>query len=778
MSLLGTRAPRTDGLAKVTGEAIYGVDHEEPGMIWGVLVRSQVSAGRILSVDTSRAAQMSGVVAVVTSADAPDTRAGWVLREQRLFAEDVLRYEGEPIAAVAAETLEEARAAAAAIRVEIEPLAPVTDLRGAMRPDARVLHPDWRTYQPSMGSDYPRHDNVAAEMIYDPPGVDEAFAVAAHIVEDEFTAQRQYQAYIEPKSAVGIYRDGRYVVHTAHQYPFNVRDRVAQFMGVRPSEVRVIGHVIGGAFGAKLDASLEPYAVFLSKASRGRPVKLVNSRTEDLLACPARENATLRLRSALDAEGNVIAREMDVVADNGAYSGEMPWLASLPLHLARGVYRCGPTRVVSRLVYTNTTPTGAFRGVNGCYLYHAVERHTDHIAQTLGVDRREYRLRHLFGDGEVLLNEQTLHDAGILREGFERIEAVAPWSSLGKGSNGKLRGVGIGAAWWLTNPMPGTATLKLNEDGTIGVITAATDNGSGAVSLGVTQVVAAELGVRPEDVLVTMPDTDVAGYDSGSQGSRTTHIVGKAASIAAEEVRRKIRDVAANLLEANPDDLVLNQGKVAVAGSPSSSVSLAEVAMTATWTVGPITGTGSYTTPAPECNPACASGLLFPAMTTPTYHVHLAEVDVDPVTGNVAVTRYVVAQECGKVISDDGVYGQVSGGVTQGIGYALFESLRIGEDGRYRERTLEAYRLPLAADVPRVEFIPLEHADEAGPFGAKGVGECSVLLPAAVIANAVSDAIGRPLNAIPITPEDVLMAIHEGPREATAVAIGAAGAKR
>lgn len=760
MSLLGTRTPRTDGLAKARGEAVYGVDYEEPGMLWGALIRSPVPAGNLLSVDPSRAAQMPGVVAVVTSADAPDTRAGWVLREQRLFATGVVRYEGEPIAAVAAETLEQARAAAAAVVVEIEPLTPVVDLRAAMAPDARVLHPDWQSYEPALGVDYPRSGNVAAEMISDPGGVDEAFASAARVIEDEFVAQRQYQAYIEPKCAVGIYRDGRYVVHTAHQYPFNVRDRVAQFLGVRPSDVRVIGHVIGGGFGAKLDASLEPYAVFLSKTAGGRPVKLVNTRPEDMLVCPVRENAITRIRSAVDAEGNVLAREFDVVADNGAYSGEMPWLASLPLHLARGVYRAGPTRVVSRLVYTNTTPTGAFRGVNGAYLYHAVERHTDHIADEVGVDRREYRLRHLFDDGEVLLNGQTLHDAGILREGFDAVEKVAPWSSLGKSRNGRLRGVGVAAAWWLTNPMPGAVTLKVNEDGTIGVITAANDNGSGAVSLGVTQVVAKELGVRPADVIVTMPDTDIAGYDGGSQGSRTTHIVGKASSIAAEEVRRKIKDVAANLLEANPDDLVLEDGQVSVAGSPTKAVSLAAVAATATWTVGPITGTGSYTTPPPEFNPACASGLLFPAMTTPTYHVHLAEVEVDPVTGNVAVTRYVVAQEVGTVINDDGTYGQIAGGVTQGIGYALFESLRIDDNGRYRERNLETYRLPLALDIPRVEFIPLEHPDEAGPFGAKGVGECSVLLPAAAIANAVSDAVGQPFNKIPITPEDVLDALH------------------
>jgi len=291
------------------------------------------------------------------------------------------------------------------------------------------------------------------------------------------------------------------------------------------------------------------------------------------------------------------------------------------------------------------------------------------------------------------------------------------------------------------------------------VITAANANGSGAVSLCATQIVAEKLGVPPEDVYITMPDTDAAGFDAGSQGSRTTRVVGKAASIAADEVIGKIKQTAAELLEAAPADVVIADGTVFVAGSPDASLALADVAAAATWTVGPIQGTGSFLTQFPEFNPGCATGLMFPSFPTPTYHVHLAEVEVDPVTGNVEVTRYVVAQEVGKIISPSGAYGQVAGGVTQGIGYALYESLQIGADGRYRERNLENYRLPLSVDIPRVEFYPLEHPDPDGPFGAKGVGECSVLLPAAVIANAVSDAVGAPFDDLPITPEKVLKAI-------------------
>ena len=298
-----------------------------------------------------------------------------------------------------------------------------------------------------------------------------------------------------------------------------MRDRVAQFLDIRPSQIRVIGHTIGGGFGAKLDASMEPHACALSKAAGGLPVKIVNTRVEDMLTCPSREDAITRIRTALDKDGNMIARELVVIAGNGAYSGEMPWLASIALHCARGVYRVGPTRVKSLLIYTNTAPTGAFRGVNGVYLYHAVERHMDHIAGLLGRDRRQYRLEHLFQSGEVLLNDQVLDDAGILQEAFDVLEGAAPWEERLAATAGPMKGVGIGAALWVTNPMPGTATVKLNEDGTVGVITAANDNGSGAVTLGITQIVAEKLGVQPTDVYVTMPDTDVAGFDAVLRGA-------------------------------------------------------------------------------------------------------------------------------------------------------------------------------------------------------------------------------------------------------------------
>lgn len=755
-SLIGAGAVRGDARSKVTGEAVYGVDYSETGMLHARLLRSPLPAGRIVKLDVTGAEQLPGVHAVLTAEDMPVPRGGAVVRDQPLFASSVVRYEGEPVAGVVADTEELARRAVEAIVLEIEPLVPLGDVETALAPGARLVHEEWERYERTL--DYPRGGNVAAEVAADPDpeAFERAFAQAAAVVEGEYRTQRQYQAYLEPKSAVARWEDRRYIVHTASQFPFNVRDQVAQFLGVRASDVRVVGHHIGGGFGAKLDAALETYAALFARRA-GRPVKLVNERTEDMLTCGSRENAIVRLRTALAADGTILGRDVEVLMDNGAYCGEVPYMASLPMHVFGQVYRAGAARVRCRLVYTNTAPTGAFRGVSGNYLYFALERHMDECARRLGLDRRAFRLHNLLKDGDASLTGQVLDDAGVLAEAFDRVEQVAPWSEVTSrpASPSKLHGVGIAAVTWLTNPGPGSVTLKLNEDGTLGLVSGATDNGSGAVTMAVTQIAAEELGLRPEDVVIRMPDTDAAGYDSGSQGSRTTHIVGRATRTAAAEVREKIFATASRLLEADTADLELADGTVRVKGSPARAVPLAEIAIEAVWSSGPIVGTGAYATPAPAYNPGCASGLLFPTFPTPTYHVHLAEVEVDTVTGEVSVVRYVVAQEVGKAINPVGVRGQIQGGVAQGLGYALYEGLEIS-GSRYLQRTLETYRLPLAVDVPDVEILLLEHGDPAGPFGARGVAEPPIVPVAAAIGNAVADAIGRPIDRVPIRPDDIL----------------------
>ena len=757
MTAVGLSTPRSDADAKVRGLATYGVDYREVGMLHARLLRSPVAAGRIIRLDVTEARSNPGVHAVVTAAEVPGHRNGLVLLDTPFFAGDMVLYEGEPIAMVVADTPRQAELAVETIGLDIEELEPVSNVAEALQPGARLLHPDLDSYGaiPGVGP-WPKGGNCGGVLTSDPGGVDEAFEGADTVVEDIYTVPRQYQAYLEPKSATASYDGWRWTLHVSHQFPYKARSRVAQALGVTDSRIRVVGHHIGGGFGARLDLGLEQYAA-IGASLTGRTVQLINDRVEDLISCMSRENATIRVRSGVTKQGRIVAREFECLMDAGAYSGDTPYLTSIALLMAGSVYRVGPTRVTAKSVYTNTAPSGAFRGVSGTYLCFALERHTDRLAQAIGMDRREFRMRNLFESGDSMLNGQTLDDADILREAFDRVEEIAPWNETGKGP---LKGVGLAAVIWLTNPLAGSATLSIQEDGALGVSTAATENGSGAVTMGLRQIAAAEFGLDAEQVFVTSPDTDTQPFDAGSQGSRTTHVVGMAIKAAAKQLKPRLINIASGLLRAPPDDLELGGGNVCVRDEPSRSVSLAEVARTGLGVGGPLSATGTYSVPLPKWDPDSAQGLMFPVFPVPTYHVHLAEVEVDPDDGSVRVTRYVVAQEVGRMINPDGVYGQIQGGVAQGMGYALWEGLE-SRDGRYTRRTLESYGLPLAVDIPDVEIIVLEHPCEAGPFGAKGVAEPPIVPVAAAIANAVSDATGSDITRLPIDPEELLLALDK-----------------
>ena len=363
----------------------------------------------------------------------------------------------------------------------------------------------------------------------------------------------------------------------------------------------------------------------------------------------------------------------------------------------------------------------------------------------------------MYRDGDRFPNGQRLDDVA-LAEGFERVEAVAPWAQVS--APRPFHGVGIAAVTWLTNPLAGSATVKLNEDGTLGLITAATDIGTGAVATGVVQVLAEELGVDPADVVVHAPDTDAAPFDGGAQGSRTLFNAGNAVRRAAGDVREQVRELAADMMEAAPPDLEIAAGHVQVRGAPSKRVSLAEVAQAALERTGPIAASGSSVSNPVDIDPRTMTGAFFTHFNAPTFHVHLAEVEVDPHTGRVQILRYIVAQDVGRAINPSAIEGQIHGGVAQGIGYALYEDIHL-RDGLVLEGDLESYRLPGALDLPRIESILLERPHPDGPFGAKGAGEPPIVPVAAAVANAVSDAIGAPITQLPITPFAVLAAIRE-----------------
>lgn len=390
----------------------------------------------------------------------------------------------------------------------------------------------------------------------------------------------------------------------------------------------------------------------------------------------------------------------------------------------------------------------------------AQESHLDSIARRIGVDRRELRLRNVLRAGEAMVNGQVLPDAALL-DAMASVQHRMPWDpDRPAATPGALRGTAVVPLTWLTNPGPAEASISLNEDGTVLVTTAATDIGTGAVVTGIRQIVAARLGVDVRDVIISTPDTDSAGFDNGAQGSRTTYGSGAAADQAAVDLKDLILRAAADQLEVHEADLVLSGGVVSVAGNPSTSLTLAAVSAAAMWTTGPLSATGRFVSPPAPFDAGCFVGSLFSTINGTSSHAHAAEVEVDPHTGAVTVLRYVVAQDVGTAINPAMITGQVHGAVAQGLGYALYEALRVGDDGQVLDRTLSTYRVPTALDVPPVDLAILEIPGSNGALGVKGAAEPPIVPVAAVIACAVADAIGVTVRELPMSPFAVLAALR------------------
>lgn len=745
---------RRDAADKLRGRTRYTVDRYLPGMLHAAVLRAGVPSGRIVRLDTSRAARMPGVRAIVTAADAPGMM-GIGIADHPLFARDVIRYDGEPLAAVAAGTLAQAQAALAAIGVEIEPLPAVITMADALASDAPLVHPNWRDYEVLLEGGA-RKGNVAWEATVVRGNVDAAFARAdVEIIESSFRVGRQNHVAFEPRAVVASYEDGRFHIETSTQVPWGIRNATARLLGVPASQVRVTVPPVGGGFGLKFDLAIEPFAALLARAS-GRPVRLVNSREEEMLTCLFRENADIRIRSAVTHEGEIVGREAVVLMDCGAYGGEQIFLTTMTAHTLGGNYRLGAVRLASRAIYTNTTPNGAFRCCNGVYNIFALERHTDEIAARIGMDPLLFRRRNVLGDKDLGATGQVF-EADVLRPMLDRMDtlrdAAAPPPAR---TDGRLYGRATTVGTWFVFVGPSAATVNMNADGTATLVTSGVEIGSGSMMQSLPQIVASTLGIAPESVIVRAADTDAAGYDVGVGGGRTTVSLGAASLSAAQEVRTKLLKVASDMIEAAPEDLVMRHGRIEIAGARGSGRTVAEVATCAQAKNGPVSGTGAFTGTGVAAMPGCVAGHFIDAIDIPVFAVHDCEVAVDPETGHVEVLNYRVVQDVGRALNPRAIHGQIQGGVVQGLGYALHEEVTIGSNGRVRQTGFETYRLPLALDVVPVEISLYEGAPSRGPLGTKGAGEVPILNVGAAIACAVANATGKRVQELPLTPPRVL----------------------
>jgi CO/xanthine dehydrogenase Mo-binding subunit len=744
---IGKSVPRIDGWEKVTGKAVFCTDIIRPGMLWGKILYSDRSHARIIRIDAGRALALDGVRAVVTADDAPTVLFGLYLRDRLIFARGRVRHVGEPVAAVAAVTERIAAQALRLIHVEYEDLPAVFDPTAALEPGAPVIHPDVGSY----GGIYPwiKYGNVCMEAgvgIGDP---ERGFADADYIFEDTYQTAPKYQAYLEPHACVADFdHSGRLTVWTGRQQLSVCHKELAAALNVPMTAVRVIPLWLGGGFGGKLKSHLEPIAALLARKA-GRPVKIVLSREEDFISTHPPAPFTLHLKTGVKKDGTFVAKHMEVLVDAGAYSDHTIGEAIHAISFAPGPYHIPHCSARVRDVYTNNPDWGCMRGYGALESQFATESQLDDIAARLGIDPVDLRLKNLCRDGDLKITGQRLHSVRI-RETMEAALDASAYRAK-KGRIGPHRGIGVANMMLNAGLLFSSAFVRVNEDATVTILTAITDHGTGNLTA-LCQIAAEVLGLPVDSVRVASQDSDTSPPDTGSIASRTVFDTGNAVRLAAEDVRTQLCQIAARTLNVAPDDVVFLDGRAYHRDRPDDSLTFAEMVGIALYAgQGPLLGRGSFLASAPyERLPGPGFGEHPPA--TFMFGTHVAEVEVDPVTGRAAVVDYVACHDVGQVINQAGIEGQVEGGVVQGIGCGLYERIVV-QDGRMLNPSFVDYQIPTALDVPRIKTLFIEEPDPAGPFGAKGIGEPPYIPPMPAIANAIFDAVGARVKEIPITPE-------------------------
>lgn len=740
VSVIGRPVARVEGKDKVTGQARYSADVHLPGTLWGAILRSHLPHARVVHVDTTRARGVPGVYAVLTGQDLGGRRYGRSIADIPILAHERVRFVGDPVAAVAAEDRDAAEEALTLIDVEFEELPAVFDPREAMQPHAPILHPEYPSYH-GANRDMPSVRNLCSYMLKSKGDVEQGFREADLVLEHTYCTPMQHQGYIEPHSClVSTESDGSVRIWASNKAPFVTRDLLSRDLGLAADQVILEPTTVGGDFGGKGSPMQIPIGYFLSRAT-GRPIRLIMTSSEEFLAANPRHPAWITTRTGLSRDGTLVAREVKIVFSSGAYGGYKPIpgaVLAAELH-ALGVYRIPHTRFECWIVYTNHVPCGHMRSPGGVQAVFASEVDIDRLAQAVGMDPIEFRLRNGVEEGDVgPLGERWTSIR--LKECLRAVRKASGWDrpkprNVGRGVAVCQSGAGYGGS---------SAVVKVNPDGTATLVTGVNDQGSGALTMQV-QVVAHELQLPLERVRLLVAGTDSGPWDSGSSASRVTHVAGQATIRACADVRQKLAAAAAECLGCQKNDVELVAGDFRNRNRPFVQVAFGEVAAKACAGGEPVSGYGRY-----EHWGDMPSGTSFVAQ--------VVEVKVDPETGQVHLRRVSAATDVGTVINPIAVTGQLDGALIMGLGAAIMEELSLME-GRVQMGGLHEYKLPTIADIPpRVQML-ITDGEGPGPYGAKGVSELAHLPLSPAVVNAVYDAVGVRLTQLPVTAERVYEAL-------------------
>jgi carbon-monoxide dehydrogenase large subunit len=719
--IVGQPIGRLDGIDKVSGAARYSGDVTLPGVLWGKALRSPLPHARILRIDTSRAKALPRVLAVLTAQDLPDILVGRRMFDMPMLARDRVRFVGEKVAVVAAVDPDIAEEALALIDVEYEDLPAVFDPVEAIKAGAPVLHENPAAYE-GAPSERP-HPNVQSVLRFKLGDLEAGFREADRIFEHTFRTQLDHQGYLEPHAGlVAIDDDGRVQVWASNKMPFRLKELLSHALRLPPERIRVNLTPIGGDFGGKGSLMDLPLAYHLARVT-GRPVRMLMRYAEELMAGNPRHPAVITMRTGVKKDGRIVARQVKALFNSGAYAAFKPAL-SVNLggtSMGAGVYRVPNLLIEAFCVYSNNIPCGHARSPGEPQMVFAGESHMDMIARELALDPADLRRRNLLRDGDHLANGHHLEHVrasdtleAALKASHWTEPKPGPW--IGRGMAMTHRHIGVG----FTN-----ARVRLETSGTVTLSIALPDTGTGA-HLVLRQVVAEVLALPLDAVEIEIANTDDFATDSGVGGSRVTHTGGRAAYHAAEKLREQIQTEAAKH------------------GIPASA--LAAVARAA--------AKDGRTLESSHFYDAKAHGAVT------SFTAQVAEVAVDPATGQVTVRHFTTAHDVGTIINPIGHQGQIEGGLIQGLGFALIEEMKT-EEGRISTLSLGDFKLPTIQDIPPLTTVILEDPVGPGPFNAKAIGEGSISAVAPAVANAVADACGVRILDLPITAEKVFFALKE-----------------
>ena len=748
--VIGTRPVRHDGVDKVTGAARYGADISLPGMLHAKILRSPHAHARIRSIDASKAEALPGVVAVLTAADFPiiedrildfaEVQGNARMIAENLMAKDKALYMGHAVAAVCAVSPHIAAEALQLVDVDYEILPTVLTWRDAMAPDAALLHDDMTTYfrveRFARGDDTGVKSNIAGHIQHQVGDVEQGFRDADIVIEREFETQTVHQGYIEPHVSTAMWSsDGRVTVWTSTQGLFNIRAQTAAIIGVPESQVKVVPMEIGGGFGAKAITYLDPVAAVLSKKT-GKPVKVSMDRTEVFVGSGPTSATYMRCKMGVKKDGTMLAGQLYMVYEAGAFPGSPVGGGALT---GFGPYKMPHYLVDGYDVVCNKQKVQAYRAPGQPQVAFAVEAVVDELAEMLGRDPMELRLQNAVQEGDRMPNGVP-HRVFGCREMEQAMVNSDHYQTPLAGAN-RGRGIAVGFRWQAGQAS--SATINVNADGTLNLITGSVD--IGGTRTAVAMQVAETLGISVERIAPTVVDTDTVGWTATTGGSRIAFDTGLAAIAAADDLRAQMAQRCALVWEVQPDDVDFADGVFTCRRNPADNMTIAAVAGRMMRTGGPLTASASAT----------STGV------GPVFAGNIIDVEVDPDTGKVDILRCTAFIDSGTSVHPSYVEGQMQGGTVQGLGWALSEDYTYNADGQMLNSSFLDYRMPTALDLPMIDTVVVEVPNPRHPYGLRGVGEAPIIPPLAALHNAIYHATGVRVNKLPLSPTAVLEALQE-----------------